>query len=88
MNDFHLIKHWWYLGFKSGGSQRLSQISAKDPNIEEYWFVCQKWFDSSEGDKQTVRDLLPTDENGNVLSSRQGSNEKTVSTYLSNIFLE
>ncbi|CAM2710921.1 unnamed protein product [Rotaria socialis] len=57
-------------GFKSGRSLRLSQISATDPSVEEYWFVCQKWFDKSSGDKATVRELLPTDENGNVLSDR------------------
>ncbi|CAF4048737.1 unnamed protein product, partial [Rotaria sordida] len=58
-------------GFKSGRSQRLSQISATDPNVEEYWFVCRQWFDKSSGDKTTVRELLPTDEQGNVLSDRQ-----------------
>lgn len=60
------------LGFKSGKSLRLSQISAVDPNVEEYWFFCQQWLDKSSGDKQTVRELLPTDENGNPLSDRDG----------------
>jgi len=62
-------------GFKSGVSQRLSQISASDPNIEEYWFVHPQWYDKSSGDRQTVRELLPTDEHGNVLSTRSGNIE-------------
>ena len=60
------------LGFKHGRAQRLSQISATDPNIEEYWFVCRQWFDKRSGDRQIVRELLPTDEDGNVLSDRTG----------------
>lgn len=48
----------------------MSQISAKDPNVEEYWFFCQQWLDASKGDRQTVRELLPTDENGNRLSDQ------------------
>jgi hypothetical protein len=62
----------WFLGFKSDRSQRLSQISATDPNVEEYWFVCRQWFDKSAGDKQTIRELLPTDADGNPLSNRHG----------------
>ncbi|CAF2355156.1 unnamed protein product [Rotaria sp. Silwood2] len=67
-------------GFKSGRSQRLSQISATDPNVEEYWFVCRQWFDKSSGDKATVRELLPTDEQGNPLANR---NEIT---YMAHVF--
>lgn len=59
------------LGFKSGRSLRLSQLSAKDSNVEEYWFFCQQWLDASKGDRQTFRELLPTDENGNPLSDQQ-----------------
>jgi hypothetical protein len=62
-------------GFKSGVSQRLSQLSASDPNIEEYWFVHPQWYDKSAGDRQTIRELLPTDEYGNVLSNRSGNIE-------------
>jgi hypothetical protein len=58
-----------YSGFKGDRSQRLSQISAVDPNIEEYWFFCRDWLDKKHG---TVRELLPTDEQGNVLSDRNG----------------
>lgn len=61
-----------FLGFKSGQSQRLSQISATDSNVEEYWFVYPQWYDKSAGDKQTVRELLPTDDKGNILSDRTG----------------
>jgi hypothetical protein len=64
-----------YLGFKSDRSQQLSQISASDPNVEEYWFVCRQWFDKGAGDRQTIRELLPTDEQGNPLSDRNGKYE-------------
>lgn len=59
-------------GFKSGRSQRLSQISATDPNVEEYWFFCQQWLDKDSGDHAIVRELLPTDERGTPLSDRIG----------------
>jgi hypothetical protein len=61
------------IGFKSSHSHRLSQISEKDANVEEYWFFCQKWFDAKKGDRQTVRELLPTDQQGKMLSDQQGS---------------
>ena len=61
-----------HIGFKPERSHRHSQISATDPNVEEYWFVCRKWFDKSAGDKQFVRELLPTDPDGNPLSNQQG----------------
>ena len=32
---------------------------------EDYWFFCNQWFARSEGDKQLVRELIPTDERGN-----------------------
>ncbi|XP_053384453.1 lipoxygenase homology domain-containing protein 1-like isoform X6 [Mercenaria mercenaria] len=31
---------------------------------EDYWFLVDKWFARSEGDKQIVRELIPTDEKG------------------------
>ena len=31
---------------------------------EDYWFFCNQWFARSEGDKQIVRELIPTDEQG------------------------
>ncbi|CAF2713886.1 unnamed protein product [Rotaria sp. Silwood2] len=54
-------------GFKSNRSQRLNQINAIDPNVEESWFVCRQWFDKNSGDKATVRELLPVDEQENSL---------------------
>lgn len=66
------IERMSFLGFKSGQSQRLSQISTTDRNVEEYWFVYPQWYDKNSGDKQTVRELLPTDEQGNILSNRTG----------------
>lgn len=35
--------------------------------IEEYWFVCQKWFAEDEDDKKIVRTLLPTTPEGKPL---------------------
>ncbi len=61
-----------YLGFKSDRSQHLSQISATDRNFEEYWFVCRQWFDKDRGDRQTIRELLPTDAEGNILNGEHG----------------
>jgi hypothetical protein len=40
--------------------------------VEEYWFVCQQWFDVGSGDKQTIRELLPTDEYGVRLGDQHG----------------
>ena len=34
---------------------------------EDYWFFCGQWFARSEGDKQIVRELIPTDEHGRPL---------------------
>ncbi|CAF0768261.1 unnamed protein product, partial [Didymodactylos carnosus] len=52
------------------GSVRTSKISLSDPNVEEYWFVVNQWFDNSKGDRQTIRELLPTDETGDTVSDR------------------
>ncbi|CAD5121003.1 DgyrCDS9547 [Dimorphilus gyrociliatus] len=41
--------------------------------IEEYWFVCQKWFAKDEDDKKIVRTLLPTTQDGKPL--REGLKE-------------
>ncbi len=32
--------------------------------IEEYWFVCNRWFAKGEDDGKIVRELLPTTEGG------------------------
>lgn len=34
---------------------------------EDYWFLVQQWFARSEGDKQIIRELIPTDEKGRPL---------------------
>ncbi|KAL3842214.1 hypothetical protein ACJMK2_020253, partial [Sinanodonta woodiana] len=34
---------------------------------EDYWFFVKKWFAKSEGDKEIVRELIPTDEHGKPL---------------------
>ncbi|WAR01120.1 LOXH1-like protein, partial [Mya arenaria] len=34
---------------------------------EDYWFLVNRWFARSEDDKQIVRELIPTDENGRPL---------------------
>ena len=39
----------------------------QEEDIEEYWFVCKRWFAKDEDDGKIVRELLPTDENGNPL---------------------
>ncbi|CAF1135774.1 unnamed protein product [Rotaria sordida] len=56
------------------------QKRVSDQNVEEYWFVCQQWFDKNQGDKQTIRELLPINENENVLSNRKEI------TYLVHVF--
>ncbi|CAF2908011.1 unnamed protein product [Rotaria sp. Silwood2] len=70
-----------YLNSKSDRSKYQSQItSTSNPNVEEYWFICQQWFDKGQGDKQTIRELLPIHENRNTLS-----NQKELS-YLVHVF--
>ena len=36
-------------------------------DTEDYWFFVDKWFAKGEGDKLTVRELIPTDEKGRPL---------------------
>ena len=38
-----------------------------DDETEDYWFFVDKWFAKSEGDKQIVRELIPTDKDGRPL---------------------
>ena len=38
-----------------------------DDKTEDYWFFVDKWFAKSEGDKQIVRELIPTDKDGRPL---------------------
>ncbi|CAF0968400.1 unnamed protein product [Rotaria sp. Silwood1] len=56
------------------------QNEVLNPNVEEYWFVCREWFDKGQGDKQTIRELLPTNENEYILSDRKEI------TYLIHVF--
>lgn len=41
-------------------------------DITEYWFFVNRWFDTSEDDKQIERELIPTDEKGNPIQSPTG----------------
>ena len=36
-------------------------------DVEEYWFVCKRWFAKNEDDHKIVRELLPTTEDGKLL---------------------
>ncbi|CAF5099834.1 unnamed protein product, partial [Rotaria sp. Silwood1] len=69
-----------YLNSKSDRSKYLNQIKTSDSNIEEYWFNCQQWFDKDNGDKKTIRELLPTYDNSDT-----SSNQKEL-TYLVHVF--
>jgi len=40
-----------------------------DLEVEEYWFVCNRWFAKSEDDGQIIRELLPTTEDGQPLDT-------------------
>ena len=40
-----------------------------DPEVEEYWFVCNRWFAKGEDDGKIVRELLPTTEEGQPLDT-------------------
>ena len=37
--------------------------------VEEYWFVCSRWFAKGEDDGKIVRELLPTTEDGQPLDT-------------------
>jgi len=40
-----------------------------DVEVEEYWFVCSRWFAKGEDDDKIVRELLPTTEDGQPLDT-------------------
>ena len=40
-----------------------------EEGTEDYWFVCNRWFAKGEDDNKIVRELLPTDEQGNALKT-------------------
>lgn len=46
----------------------------EDGDTENYWFFVNKWFAKGEGDKLTVRELVPTDENGQPLKGALDGN--------------
>ena len=48
-------------------SRSVNKTEQGEEDIEEYWFVCKRWFAKDEDDGKIVRELLPTDENGNPL---------------------
>jgi hypothetical protein len=51
------------------GQKRLkkSSTSLDGPDVEDYFFLVNKWFAKDEDDKQIVREIVPTDENGRPL---------------------
>ena len=61
------------------GSKRLkknsrqgSTVSVDQPELENYYFVVNRWFAKDEDDKQIVRELVATDEHGNPLIEIEG----------------
>ncbi|CAH1787210.1 unnamed protein product [Owenia fusiformis] len=54
---------------KERRKSRDDEKDDKDEDIEEYWFVCNHWFAKGEDDGKIVRELLPTDEDGNPLDT-------------------
>ena len=40
-----------------------------DVEVEEYWFVCGRWFAKGEDDGKIIRELLPTTEDGQPLDT-------------------
>jgi hypothetical protein len=42
------------------------------PELEDYYFFVNRWFAKDEDDKQIIRELMPTDENGRQLVKLHG----------------
>lgn len=40
---------------------------------DDYWFIVDRWFDTSEDDNKIVRELFPTDKKGNPLFVTEGN---------------
>ncbi|CAF2821092.1 unnamed protein product [Rotaria sp. Silwood2] len=65
----------WYLEkvliqrYSSEPFDKRNRIST--PHVEEYLFICRQWFDKSQSDRKTVREFLPTNENGHMLINRK-----------------
>jgi len=45
---------------------------ADSPDVEEYFFLVNRWFSKDEDDRQIVRELTPTDERGRPLVTLDG----------------
>ena len=52
-------------------SHRGSTISV-DHEVEEYFFLVNRWFAKDEDDRQIVREVVPTDEKGRPLIELDG----------------
>ena len=53
-------------------SRQSSTVSVDQPELENYYFVVNRWFAKDEDDKQIVRELISTDEKGNPLIEIEG----------------
>ena len=49
------------------------------PDVDNCFFLVNKWFDRKEDDRQIVREIVPTDENGRPLVVLDG--KQLYSTY-------
>ena len=64
MNDIH--KHIFTNNFLT---LTLTFQEPLESQIEEYWFICDRWLAKGEDDGKIVRELVPTDEKGNAIKS-------------------
>ena len=55
--------------FDKSDNQKEDRANVTDDDTEDYWFVCNRWFAKGEDDGKIVRELLPTDEDGNPIDS-------------------
>ena len=59
---------------KRGGSDKYDRKyedrKEGEDGVEDYWFVCNRWFAKSEDDGMIVRELMLTDERGIPLDPR------------------
>ena len=57
--------------------QRIDKTSKRSvrgggPELENYFFLVNRWFAKDEDDGQIVREIVPTDENGKPLNVLDG----------------
>ncbi|GFN87702.1 hypothetical protein PoB_001420800 [Plakobranchus ocellatus] len=68
-----------------GSRSRLDAVLEEEEDdaadTEDYWFFVDKWFAKGEGDKLTVRELVPTDERGRPLKGALEELEYVVKVY-------